>query len=113
MSGFNARCINIMNSLNDPYTVLGITRDTNLKDVKKAYFHLAKKYHPDMNPDDEKAKAMFMKIQTAYRIVEGDLDPEKRARAEAALREYEKEYDDGSGKTFTSRRGTKSTKDNS
>ena len=48
--------------MRDPYTLLGVTRDTPLKEVKKKYFHMAKKYHPDMNPDDEKAKAMFLKI---------------------------------------------------
>ena len=46
----------------DPYFLLGITRSEKLKEVKKAYFHKAKKFHPDLNPGDELAKAMFLKI---------------------------------------------------
>lgn len=40
----------------DPYYLLGVTRSDALKEVKKAYFHKAKKYHPDLNPDDDLAK---------------------------------------------------------
>jgi len=46
----------------DPYYVLGVARDSSLKDVKKIYFHKAKKYHPDLNPGDENAKKMFLEI---------------------------------------------------
>ena len=41
----------------DPYYILGVGKDADIKEIKKAYFHLAKKYHPDMNPDDDQAKA--------------------------------------------------------
>jgi preprotein translocase subunit Sec63 len=40
----------------DPYTVLGVTRGSSMKEVKREYYKLAKKFHPDMNPDDERAK---------------------------------------------------------
>ena len=43
----------------DPYYILGVEKEAPLKEIKKAYFHLAKKYHPDLNPDDEKALLMF------------------------------------------------------
>ena len=46
----------------DPYFLLGVTRDNVLKEVKKAYFHKAKKFHPDLNPGDDSAKMMFLKI---------------------------------------------------
>lgn len=36
--------------------LLGVTRQDSLKDIKKSYYKLAKKYHPDMNPGDEKSK---------------------------------------------------------
>ena len=67
---------------NDPYYILGISREATLKEVKKAYFHKAKKHHPDLNPNNEHAKKMFLVIQGAYRRIEADLDPnlkEKRA----------------------------------
>jgi len=41
----------------DPYYLLGISRSQNkLNEVKKAYFHKAKKFHPDLNPGDDMAK---------------------------------------------------------
>ena len=41
----------------DPYYLLGISRSqTKLNEVKKAYFHKAKKFHPDLNPGDDMAK---------------------------------------------------------
>ena len=43
----------------DPYFILGVSKDDEIKEIKKAYFHLAKKYHPDLNKDDEKANATF------------------------------------------------------
>jgi DnaJ-class molecular chaperone len=46
----------------DPYTMLGVSRQSTLKEVKKEYYTLAKKYHPDLNPGDERAKQMFLSI---------------------------------------------------
>ena len=59
------------------YTVLGITKDANEEEIKKAYKKLAMKYHPDKNPDGEKEKAEeeFKKISEAYSIIG---DPIKR-----------------------------------
>ena len=59
------------------YTVLGITKDANEEEIKKAYKKLAMKYHPDKNPDGEKetAEAEFKKISEAYSIIG---DPIKR-----------------------------------
>lgn len=87
----------------DPYTVLGVTRGSSIKEVKREYYKLAKKFHPDMNPDDERAKQMFISVQAAFRQIEADLDPEKRDRQHTQFNSYERS-DDGS---FTSRRGTK------
>ena len=61
----------------DPYYILGVSRQSTLKEVKKAYFHKAKKYHPDLNPDNEAAKKLFIEIQSAYRRIEAELDPSK------------------------------------
>lgn len=46
----------------DPYTILGVQRSDNLAKVKKEYYKLAKKYHPDLNPDDKRAQELFLKV---------------------------------------------------
>ncbi|KAJ2890061.1 mdj1 protein precursor, partial [Coemansia aciculifera] len=49
----------------DFYSVLGVKRDSSQAEIKKAYYQLAKKYHPDANKAAE-AKDKFLKIQEAY-----------------------------------------------
>ncbi|WP_442756811.1 DnaJ C-terminal domain-containing protein [Methylocystis sp. JAN1] len=55
--------------MRDPYDILGVTKTASAADIKKAYRSLAKKYHPDRNKDDAKAKERFAEINTAYEIV--------------------------------------------
>ena len=50
----------------DPYKVLGVSPDASDEEVKKAYRDLTKKYHPDLNPGDEKAAEKMNDINTAY-----------------------------------------------
>jgi len=59
------------------YEVLGVTPDANQAQIRKAYFLLAKQYHPDKNPNDERASEKFQQISEAYEILG---DPETRAR---------------------------------
>jgi molecular chaperone DnaJ len=59
----------------DPYSVLGVDRKASADEIKKAYRKLARKYHPDRNPDDPSAEERFKEIQSAYDIVG---DPDKR-----------------------------------
>ena len=59
--------------MRDPYSVLGVTRSASEAEVKSAFRKLAKRYHPDRNKDDPKAKEMFAEINNAYEIV-GDKD---------------------------------------
>jgi DnaJ-class molecular chaperone len=61
----------------DPYTTLGVGRDASAEDIQKAYRKLARKYHPDMNPDDATAKSKFQEVQSAFEVLS---DPEKRQR---------------------------------
>jgi DnaJ-class molecular chaperone len=46
----------------DPYYVLGVTKDAEMSEIKKKYFELAKKYHPDTNPDNEATQLLFLEI---------------------------------------------------
>ncbi|KAL4264281.1 hypothetical protein AB1N83_004768 [Pleurotus pulmonarius] len=59
----------------DPYQVLGVKKDASQAEIKKTYFSLARKYHPDTNPD-KSAQAKFLEIQEAYDILK---DEQKRA----------------------------------
>ncbi len=59
----------------DYYKVLNIDKSATLDDIKKAYRKLARKYHPDLNPDDDQAKQRFQEINEANEVLS---DPEKR-----------------------------------
>ncbi len=59
----------------DYYKSLGVSRTASPEEIQKAYRKLARKYHPDMNPDDAAAKKKFQEIQKAYDTLN---DPEKR-----------------------------------
>ena len=53
----------------DPYSVLGVSRDASMDEIKKAYRKLSRKYHPDANinnPNKEQAEEMFKQVQQAY-----------------------------------------------
>lgn len=63
--------------MRDPYTILGVTKGASEAEIKKAYRGLAKKYHPDQNKNDPKAKEKFAEANQAYEII-GDKD--KRAQ---------------------------------
>ena len=61
----------------DYYATLGISRSASPEEVQKAYRKLARKYHPDMNPDDATAKKKFQEVQAAFDVLS---DAEKRKR---------------------------------
>lgn len=61
----------------DPYTILGVARGANEKDVKSAYRKLAKEFHPDRNQGKPKAAERFSEITQAYDLLS---DKDKRAR---------------------------------
>ena len=53
--------------IQDPYHILGVTGDATQEEVKKAYRKLAKKYHPDLHPDDPDASRKMNDINEASR----------------------------------------------
>lgn len=61
----------------DYYQILGVDKTASQADVKKAYRKLARKFHPDLNPDDSKAKDKFQEINEANEVLS---DPEKRKK---------------------------------
>ena len=61
----------------DYYEVLGVSKSASDEEIKKAYRKLAKKYHPDMNPDSKEAEAKFKEANEAYEVLS---NPEKRAK---------------------------------
>lgn len=63
--------------MKDYYEILNVSRDASQDEIKSAYRKLAKKYHPDVNPDDEEAEKKFKEINEAYEVLS---DPEKRRR---------------------------------
>ncbi|MDD6379551.1 MAG: DnaJ domain-containing protein [Prevotella sp.] len=61
----------------DYYKILGVSKDIPQKDVKAAYRKRAKQFHPDLHPNDPKAKAKFQALNEAYAVIS---DPDKRAK---------------------------------
>jgi DnaJ-class molecular chaperone len=59
----------------DYYKTLGVSRDASQAEIQKAYRELARKYHPDRNPDDKSAKKKFQQVQMAFDVLN---DPKKR-----------------------------------
>lgn len=61
----------------DYYKIMGIPKDTPQKDIRSAYVRRAKQFHPDLHPDDPKAKAKFQALNEAYNVLS---DPDKRKK---------------------------------
>ena len=61
----------------DYYEVLGLQKGASEDEIKKAYRKLAKKYHPDLNPDNPEAEAKFKEVNEANDVLS---DPQKRAK---------------------------------
>ncbi|XP_062610317.1 protein tumorous imaginal discs, mitochondrial-like isoform X1 [Saccostrea cucullata] len=61
-----------LNFKEDYYKILGIPRTADQKEIKKAYYKLAKKYHPDVNKDNKEAAKKFQEVAEAYEVLSDD-----------------------------------------
>lgn len=61
----------------DYYQILGLDKNASADDIKKAYRKLARKHHPDLNPNDKEAHKKFQQINEAHEVLS---DPEKRKK---------------------------------
>ena len=94
----------------DYYKVLDLDKSATKSDIKKAYRKLARKYHPDLNPNDTEAQKKFQRINEAHEVL---IDPEKRKKydqygkdwqhaeefekAKSQQRQYQQQYSGGFG----------------
>lgn len=99
----------------DYYKTLELTKNATDADIKKAYRKLARKYHPDLNPNDTAAKAKFQQINEANEVLS---DPEKRkkydtygkdwqhgAEYEQARQQQQRQYSTNAGQSFSGSMG--------
>ncbi|MGV9141581.1 MAG: J domain-containing protein, partial [Promethearchaeota archaeon] len=73
--------------LEDYYKILGLERDATLKEIKRSYLKLARKYHPDVNPKEDKSGEKFKQVNRAYVL----LSNSNRRRMYDAIRDVEKD----------------------
>lgn len=67
-----------MSNKRDYYEVLGVDKNASEADIKKAFKKMARKYHPDLNPDKKKeAEAKFKEVNEAYEVLS---DAQKKAQ---------------------------------
>lgn len=71
----------------DYYETLGLSKSASADDIQKAYRKLARKYHPDLNPDDKASQQKFKDVQLAYDTLS---EPEKRKMYDQFGPEYER-----------------------
>ncbi len=83
----------------DYYKILGVQKTATKEEIKKRYRVLARKYHPDKNPDDKSAEDRFKEVQEAYEVIGNDENREKYDRLGANWKQYANA--DGGGFDFS------------
>ena len=82
-----------LNGFKDYFKILGISRNATDKEIKSAFRNLARKFHPDLNPNDEVAESEFKEINEAYEILS---DEDKKKSYEQFLNYWFKTRDEKS-----------------
>merc|ERR1719192_514116 len=72
----NHRLFHISRPIFNHYKTLGVDKNADDKAIKAAFFKMAKKYHPDQNPDDAESEKKFKEVNEAYQVLS---DKNKRA----------------------------------
>src|SRR3954465_317313 len=80
----------------DFYQTLGISKGSDAKEIKSAYRKLARKYHPDVNPNDKTAEAKFKEVSEAYEVL-GDDEKRKLYDQYGANWEHAQNFGDQTG----------------
>jgi curved DNA-binding protein len=78
----------------DYYKILGVEKNSDQKEIKKAYRTLARQYHPDVNPGDKAAETRFKEINEANEVLS---DPEKRRKYDELGENYQRYQQTGGG----------------
>lgn len=88
----------------DPYSVLGVSKDATEQEIKKAYRQKAKLYHPDFHPDDPEAARKMNEVNEAYDML---TNPDKYAARRAQQQQYQQQYQQQSrySSTYSSDQG--------
>src|ERR671933_568548 len=89
----------------DYYKVLGVGRDAKPEEIKKAYRRLARKYHPDVNPNDKSAEERFKLISEAHDV----LSDQKKRKVYDRFGQYSDNLADAAARGATGGAGGRST----
>lgn len=81
--------------VNDPYQILGVSRDASEDEIRQAYRRLAKKYHPDLNPGDAQAAQKMNEINEAYDLLKNPQANRQQQAQQRAQQQARQAYQNG------------------